>query len=34
MKLFDKNLFEWKDLKNLDPIIKDIKNYEEIFRIT
>ena len=34
MKLFEKNLFWRNDLKNLDPIIKDIKNYEEIFKIT
>ncbi len=34
MKLFEKNLFERSDLKNLKPIIEDIKNYEEIFKIT
>ena len=34
MKLFDRNLIEWEELKYLTPIIKDIKNYEEIFRIT
>lgn len=34
MKLFEKNLIERSELKYLKPIIKDIKNYEEIFKIT
>jgi len=34
MKLFDRNLIEWKEMKNIKALIKDIKHYIEFCKIT
>jgi len=34
MKLFDRNLVEWKDMKNIKAILTDIKHYIETCNIT
>jgi len=34
MKLFERNLIEWKEMKKLKVLIEDIKHYIEFCKIT